>query len=88
MVTKEKTVDIVKNYGKNDKDTGAAEVQVALLTERINDITKHLEGQKKDYSSARGLMKMVGQRKRLLHHLQETHLDSYGKIIEKLDLRK
>jgi small subunit ribosomal protein S15 len=88
MVTKEKKVDIVKGYGKSDKDTGAPEVQIALLTEHIIDITRHLEGQKKDYSSARGLMKMVGQRKRLLHHLQRTNLESYRKIIEKLDLRK
>ena len=88
MITTERRIEIVKQYGKSEKDTGAPEVQVALLTERINDITKHLSGQKKDFSTARGLIKLVGQRKRLLHHLRDTDLTSYRKIIEKLDLRK
>lgn len=88
MITAEKKQEIVKNYGKNEKDTGAAEVQIALLTERINDITKHLEAQKKDFSTERGLIKLVGQRKRLLHHLQKVDLTSYRKLIEKLKLRK
>lgn len=88
MVTKERKQEIVKQFGNNTSDTGKAEVQIALLTERINDITKHLEGQKKDFNSARGLMKMVGQRKRLLHHLHDTDITAYRAILEKLDLRK
>lgn len=88
MVTKERKQEIVKQFGNSVNDTGSAEVQIAILTERINDITKHLESHKKDFSSARGLMKMVGKRKRLLHHLHDTDIAAYRAIIEKLDLRK
>jgi small subunit ribosomal protein S15 len=88
MITKERKLELVKQYGDNEKNTGKAEVQIAILTERINDISKHLEGQKKDFNSARGLIKLVGQRKRLLHHLHDTDIAAYRKILEKLDLRK
>ena len=88
MITKEKKASIVKEFGGSAKNTGSPEAQIALLTERINHITGHLNGQKKDFNSARGLMKQVGQRKGLLSHLQQTNLTSYRQIIEKLNLRK
>lgn len=88
MITKEKKASIVKEFGGSDKNTGSSEVQVALLTERINHITSHIGGQKKDNDSARGLLRLVGQRKKLLRHLQETKLDSYRQLIAKLNLRK
>ncbi len=88
MITKERKLELVKKFGTNEKDTGNTEVQIALLTERINDITKHLEGQKKDFNTARGLMKLVGERKRHLTHLQKTNITAYRALIEKLDLRK
>ena len=87
-LTKETTQEIVTKYGGNAKNTGAAEVQVALLTERIQHITSHLGGQKNDVNSARGLMGLVSQRKRLLHHLSESNLTSYRKLIKDLNLRK
>lgn len=87
-LTKEKKVEIIKDFGGSAKNTGSAEAQVAMLTERINHISGHLDGQKKDYNSSRSLLKLVGQRKRLLKYLQETNLTSYRKLIEKLNLRK
>lgn len=88
MITKEKKASIVKEHGGSEKNTGAAETQIALLTERINHITSHLEGQKKDHDTARGLLRLVGQRKKLLSHLQGTNLTSYRQLIVKLGLRK
>ncbi len=87
-LTKETRQAIVSKFGGNAKNTGAAEVQVALLTERILHITGHLGGQKNDVNSARGLMRLVSQRKRLLHHLSETNLTSYRQLIKDLNLRK
>ncbi|MBK6481700.1 MAG: 30S ribosomal protein S15 [Chitinophagales bacterium] len=87
-LTKEKKVEIIKSFGGSEKNTGSAEAQVAMLTERINHISGHLDSQKKDYNSSRSLLKLVGQRKRLLKYLQETNLTSYRKLIEKLNLRK
>lgn len=87
-LTKERKVEIIKDFGGSAKNTGSAEAQVAMLTERINHISGHLDSQKKDHNSSRSLLKLVGQRKRLLKYLQETNLTSYRKLIEKLNLRK
>ncbi|MCX8058374.1 MAG: 30S ribosomal protein S15 [Spirochaetes bacterium] len=87
-LTKEKKIEIIKSFGKNDKDTGSTEVQIALFTERINNISSHLEKNPKDHSSRRGLMKLVGKRRRLLEYLRREDLEKYKEIINKLDLRK
>lgn len=87
-VTKEKKASIFAQYGGNAANTGSIEGQIALLTERIQDISGHLKINKKDFSSQRGLMKMVGQRKRLLSYLSKHNLTGYRQLIEKLGLRK
>lgn len=88
MISKERKAEIVKTYGKNEQDTGSTEVQVALLTERINELTEHLKINKKDHHSRRGLLKMVGQRRNLLAYLQKKDLEGYRALIAKLGLRK
>ncbi|MFO7848819.1 MAG: 30S ribosomal protein S15 [Spirochaetia bacterium] len=87
-LTKEKKEEIVRTYGQNEKDTGSTEVQIALLTERIQELTEHLKRFKKDHSSRRGLLKLVGQRRNLLKYLKQTDLDKYRDILKKLNLRK
>jgi len=87
-LTAEKRATIFQTYGGDAKNTGSIEGQVALLTERILSISKHLQQNKKDFSSQRGLMKMVGQRKRLLTYLSRHNLQGYRALIEKLGLRK
>ena len=79
---------IVKKYGKNDKDTGSSEVQVALLTSRIRSLTEHAKENKKDNHSRRGLVMLVSQRKKLLKYLRRTNPDSYLKITEELAIRR
>lgn len=79
--------DIVKNFGKNERDTGSVEVQIALLTEKINELTEHLKNNPKDFSGKRGLLMMVGHRKSLLSYLKEKNLDDYRAILKKLNLR-
>ena len=79
---------IIDEYGTDSNDTGAPEVQIALLTQRIKDLTEHSKIHKKDHSSRRGLLKLVGQRRRLLKYLQRTDLESYREILVKLNLRK
>ena len=86
--TAEKKANIFKTFGGNEKNTGSIEAQVAMLTERINHISQHLKSNKKDFSTNRGLMQMVGRRKRLLQYLSNTNLDSYRALIEKLGIRK
>ncbi len=88
MLTKEKKASIFAEFGGAATNTGSIEGQVALLTERISDISKHLQANKKDFSTNRGLMKMVGQRKRLLTYLSRHDLTGYSALIEKLGLRK
>ncbi|MBU4128822.1 30S ribosomal protein S15 [bacterium] len=88
VLEKEKKKEIVAKYRLNEKDTGSPEVQIALLTERINYLTKHLETHKKDHHSRRGLLKMVGQRRRLLDYLESKEKGRYQKIVQELDLRK
>ena len=85
MTTKEK---IIKEYGKSENDTGSAEVQVALLTQRINDLTDHLKIHKKDHHTRRGLLMLVGKRKRLLQYLENQDVERYRSLIDKLGLRK
>jgi len=87
-LTLEKKANIFSNFGGKVSNTGSIEGQVALLTERINHISNHLKGNKKDFSSQRGLMMMVGQRKRLLTYLSNHDLGGYRGLIEKLGLRK
>ena len=86
--TAEKKANIFKTYGADEKNTGSIEAQIAMLTERINHISAHLKDNKKDFSTNRGLMSMVGRRKRLLTYLSHNNLASYRGLIEKLGLRK
>jgi small subunit ribosomal protein S15 len=87
-LSKEETSSIVTKFGKNDKDTGASEVQIALLTERINGLTEHCKQFKKDKSSQRGLLILVGKRRRMLKYIQRTNLDKYRSLLKELGLRK
>lgn len=87
-LTKEKKQEIIKKYGKGTNDSGTAEVQVALLTEKINNLTEHFTAHKKDHASRRGLMMMVGKRRRLLDYLQRKGIERYRTIIKELNLRK
>ena len=84
----ENKTKVVENFRLHEKDTGSADVQVALLTERINRLSEHLQGNKKDHSSRRGLLVMVGQRRRLLEYLHIKDLGRYQAITKKLKLRK
>lgn len=86
--TKAKKQELITVHRTHDGDTGSAEVQIALLTERITQLAEHLKGHKKDHSSRRGLLKMVGKRSRLLRYLTETDRERYQKIIASLGLRK
>lgn len=79
---------IIAKYGRNEADTGSPEVQVALLTERINHLTEHLKEHKKDHHSRRGLLKMVGKRRALLSYLKKNDIESYRNLIERLGIRK
>ncbi len=88
MLSKERTAEIVKKYGKNEKDTGSAQVQIALLTAQINDLTAHLKKNKKDASGRRGLFVLVGQRRALLNYLNKTDRDAYVKLLSELKIRK
>ena len=88
MISKEKKAEIIKTYGRTPEDTGSPEVQIAILTERIRDLTEHLKVNKKDHHSRRGMLKMIGQRRNLLAYLQKKDLEGYRALIEKLGLRK
>lgn len=88
MICKDKKDEIIKAYGRTEGDTGSPEVQVALLTERINELTEHLKIHKKDHHSRRGLLKMVGQRRGLLAYLKKNDIERYRSLIERLGLRK
>lgn len=87
-ITKEKKAELIKKFGKNEKDSGATEVQIAILTEEINNLTDHLKEHIHDYHSKRGLQMMVGKRRSLLDYLKKTDVVSYRKTIEALGLRK
>ena len=87
-VTVAQKAEIVQNYQRAASDTGSPEVQVALLTARINDLTGHFKANMKDHHSRRGLLKMVSRRRKLLDYLKQTNLESYKALIERLSLRK
>tara|TARA_B110000444_G_scaffold185993_1_gene175114 strand:- start:56 stop:325 length:270 start_codon:yes stop_codon:yes gene_type:complete len=87
-IEKEKTVDLIKSYGSNEKDSGSADVQIAILTERIKNLTEHLKTHKKDFGSRRGLLSMVGQRRNLLQYIKKKNEDRYHDLIKKLGLRR
>ena len=87
-MTKERKQEIINTYKRDEKDTGSPEVQIALLTERINELTEHLKIHKKDNHSRRGLLKMVGARRSLLKYLSDNDVQRYRDIVEKLGLRK
>ena len=79
--------EIVKAFGKNEKDTGSAAVQIAMLTQKISELTEHLKSNKKDFATKRGLLMMVGKRKRLLSFLKEKNLEGYRSLIKELGIR-
>ena len=87
-ITKERKAELVKQFGKNEKDSGATEVQIAILTEEINQLTEHLKVHIHDFHSKRGLQMMVGKRRSLLDYLKKTDVVSYRNTIEALGLRK
>ena len=88
MRSKESKAEIIAKYKRDEKDTGSPEVQIALLTERINELTEHLKVHKKDNHSRRGLLKMVGKRRNLLNYLAKKDVNRYREIVAKLGLRK
>ena len=88
MITQAQKTEIIKEYATHEGDTGSPEVQVAILTYRINDLNEHLKIHKKDHHSRRGLLKMVGHRRNLLNYLMKTDIERYRSIIARLGLRK
>ena len=88
MISKEKKAAIIEQYGRKAGDTGSPEVQIAILTARIAELTEHLKSNQKDHHSRRGLLKMVGQRRGLLEYLKNSDLEGYRALIEKLGIRK
>ena len=88
MLTKEEKAKIMAEYGRVEKDTGSPEVQIALLTNRISYLTTHLKEHKKDFHTTRGLMMLIGQRRRFLNYLEKNDFERYRSIITKLGLRK
>ena len=87
-IEKNKTIEIIKDFGSNETDSGSADVQVAILTERIKNLTEHLKTHKKDFGSRRGLLSMVGQRRNLLKYIKNKNVDRYTDLIKKLGLRR
>ena len=87
-ITKNKKSDIIKNFGKNGKDSGSPNVQAAILTERIKNLTDHLKTHRKDFSTRRGLLTLVGKRRRVLDYIKNKNEENYLKVIEALGLRK
>ncbi len=88
MITREKKAEAMAKLARDQKDVGSPEVQVSILTERIKEVTEHVKQHKHDFMAKRGLMQMVGQRKKLLKYLERTDFDSYKKTIAELGLRK
>ena len=88
MISKEKKTQIMQEYARTEGDTGSPEVQIAVLTERIRELTEHLKANHKDHHSRRGLLKMVGKRRGLLDYLKSTDIERYRALIEKLGIRK
>lgn len=88
VVTKERKQEVIKQFAKHTGDTGSPEVQIALLTERINGLNDHFKAHKKDFASRRGLLKLVGQRRNLLNYLRKTDLERYREVVKALGMRK
>lgn len=88
MLAKEQKQEVIQTFRKHEKDTGSSEVQIALLTQRINYLTEHFQVHAKDHHSRRGLLKLVGQRRRLLDYLKRVDLNRYREVVDKLGLRK
>ena len=88
MISKEKKAEIIKAYGRTPEDTGSPEVQIAILSARITELTEHLKANPKDHHSRRGLLMMVGQRRGLLDYLMRTDIEAYRSLIERLGIRK
>ena len=88
MIAKDKKQAIIKEYGRSEGDTGSPEVQIAILTARINELTDHFKANPKDHHSRRGLLKMVGKRRALLSYLKKNDIESYRNLIERLGIRK
>jgi small subunit ribosomal protein S15 len=87
-LTKEKKAELIDRFGRGERDTGSAEVQIALMTERINELTEHLREHRKDHHSRRGLLMLVGRRRRLLRYLEQTDLERYRSVVAELGLRR
>jgi small subunit ribosomal protein S15 len=87
-LTKDQKTELIGKYGRSPDDTGSAEVQVALLTERINELTEHLRGHSKDHHSRRGLLMLVGKRRRLLRYLERSDLERYRSLVGELGIRR
>ena len=87
-IEKEKIPELINEFGKNENDTGSTETQIAILTERINNITTHLKSNKKDHRGRRGLVILVSKRRRLLNYLRKNNLKNYKNVINKLNIRK
>lgn len=87
-ITSEKRAELVKQFGESERDTGRAEVQIALLTERIKNLTEHSKSHKKDHNSRRGLLQLVGQRRKLLNYLGSRDIERYRSIVKELGLRR
>lgn len=87
-LTKDRKAELIGRFGRSDDDTGSAEVQVALITGRINELTEHLREHRKDHHSRRGLLMLVGRRRRLLRYLERTDLDRYRAVVAELGLRR
>ena len=87
-LTKEEKIDIFKEFGENEKDTGSTKSQIAMLTKRITELSAHFKQEPKDHHSRRGLLKLVGQRRRLLRYFQRRDLNEYRALIEKLGIRR
>jgi small subunit ribosomal protein S15 len=87
-VTKERKTEVIKTHGRHEGDTGSAEVQIALLTERINDLTEHFQKHTKDFAGRRGLLKLVGKRRNLLNYVRNCDIERYRSIVKVLGLRK
>lgn len=88
MITKEKKQEVISTYKTHETDTGSPEVQIAILTERINELTEHLKVNKNDHHSRRGMLKMIGHRRNLLNYLMKKDINRYRAIIDKLGIRK
>lgn len=88
MISKEKKLEIIKEYGRTPEDTGSPEVQIAIMSYRINELTEHLKTHKKDHHSRRGLFKIIGQRRGLLDYLKRNDLEGYRALIQRLGIRK